>query len=228
MMRTAPHAAYAEDVRCKYPTDRPVTVLCRHAERETLPAAGVGNDVPLTTQGRLDAHRLGASWQGRLGMLCTSPVRRCVQTAEALRCGAGADLPIHQDTVLGNPGVFVEDDKLAWRNWEGQGSVGNDGVIRALMRADPLLPGMAHPDRASKVLIRHMLTKARGISGLQVCVTHDVLLAATVARFMGVELPRDKWPAYLDAAWIWQEGVEIVMVFRGLKGRRPAAWLVAD
>ena len=68
---------------------------------------------------------------------------RCVQTAEALRAGASVEIPIVVDRLLGDPGVFVVDEKVAWANWEERG---HEGVMAHLVSGHEPLPGMAAPD----------------------------------------------------------------------------------
>ncbi|MCY4098072.1 MAG: histidine phosphatase family protein [Rhodospirillales bacterium] len=95
------------------PADAPVAVLLRHSARSPFLPGDAGDTVPLTSAGVGLAQRLGAMLGDRLRSLQASPLRRCMETAEALRSGAGVDVPVVADRLLGDPGVFVADARLA-------------------------------------------------------------------------------------------------------------------
>lgn len=180
--------------------DRAVTVLLRHSVRGPLPDDSAGVDVPLTSTGERLARELGALLGTRLRTLHASPLVRTMQTAEALRTGAGVDLTINADPLLGQPGVYVLETKTAWTNWE---RFGFEGMIRRLNSGEAL-PGMAEPDEAARFLVKSMLAHATG-PGVHVFVTHDSLVTVTAARFLGVELGRADWPWYLEGAFFWRD-----------------------
>jgi broad specificity phosphatase PhoE len=188
------------------PTDRAVVVLLRHSIRDPLPPGDVGYVLPITEAGHQVALDLGSLLRGRLRTLHTSPLLRCVQTAQALAEGAGADLPVVPSRLLGDPGVFVLDGRRAWANWE---QLGHEGVMRHLVTETAALPGMARPDEAARFLVRSMLAEAASRPGVHVFVTHDALVTATAARLLGRPLGRDDWPWYLEGAFFWpvEDGV---------------------
>ncbi|MCA9527786.1 MAG: histidine phosphatase family protein [Myxococcales bacterium] len=190
------------------PKDRAVVMLVRHSVREALPPGDVGNAVPITDAGRGLALELGRLLRGRLRTLETSPVLRCVQTAQAIAEGAGEDLTIRENRLLGEPGAFVLDGGRAWANWE---RLGHEGVVQALVSETSALPGMARPDEAARFLVRSMLTAAADQPGLHLFVTHDLLVTATAARLLGRPLGLDEWPWFLEAACFWSasDGVEV-------------------
>lgn len=190
----------------RMPADRPVAVLLRHSVRDDLPPDEAGNDLPITEIGRQLAVELGTYLRGRLRTLHTSPLPRCVQTAEALAEGAHAELSPILDRHLGDPGVFVIDGQRAWKNWE---QLGHEGVMRHLVSETEPLPGMASPDEAARFLVQTMLGTATGRSGVHIFVTHDSLVTATAARLLGKSLGPDDWPWYLEGAFFWagEDGV---------------------
>jgi broad specificity phosphatase PhoE len=190
------------------PVDRPVMVLLRHSVRGPLPIGDVGNHVPLTETGWRIARELGQKWGTRLRTLHSSPVRRCIQTANALKEGAGVDTGITESRLLGGPGVYVLDGEVAWNNWE---ALGHEAVMRHLVSEDEALPGMTRPDEAARCLTRHMLAAAGESNGLHVFVTHDSLVTATVARLQGRPHGPSDWPEFLEGALLWwsEEGLRV-------------------
>lgn len=191
------------------PTDRPVVLLLRHSARGPLPVGEAGNNVPITGSGKRSAVELGRKLGAHIRSLHSSPVPRCIQTAKALRKGANAELDIAVSRLLGDPGVYVLDGDLAWRNWE---RLGHEEVMRCIVSEDEPLPGMAQPDEAARILLRHMLTSAGDSSGLHLFVTHDSVITATVSRLQGSPHGPSDWPCFLEGALFWQseEGVHVV------------------
>ena len=62
---------------------RRIAVLLRHGERETIPAGTYGNDVRLTQNGVADSTHFGEALSCfKVRRIYTSPVLRCIQTAE--------------------------------------------------------------------------------------------------------------------------------------------------
>ncbi len=197
----------------RLPPDRPVALLLRHAEREPISPDNVGHETPLTQWGAFCSYEFGVHLKGRLKTLRTSPLLRCVQTAEGIRRGAEVDLEIQNDRLLGDPGIFVENPQVAWTNWQ---KMGNEGVMRHMATADQALPGMVHPDRAARELIRHMLAVSGQRPGVHAFVTHDVLLSATTARVLeGVA--QDQLPQYLEGAYCWYDLSLLVVAYRSHK-----------
>lgn len=183
------------------PIEYPVALLLRHSIREEFVAGDIGNNIPITEDGKKIAIEFGRFLGERLKTLHSSPLLRCVQTAEALREGAGVEADISGNRVLGDPGVFVVNAALAWSNWE---SLGNEGVMRHLAAEDYALPGMANPEEASQKLVRYMLSSMNGVPGLHVFVTHDVILAPTAARFLRQRYEASEGPAFLEGALFWE------------------------
>lgn len=211
------------------PSDRAVVVLVRHSVRDHLPSGDVGYALPITEVGHRLAMEFGELLRARLRTLHSSPLIRCLQTAEALAEGARADLSVVPDRHLGDPGVFVIDGQRAWENWV---ALGHEGVMRHLVTESTALPGMARPDEAARFLVRHMLAVAAEQPGLHVFVTHDSLVTATAARLLGQPLGVEDWPWYLEGAFFWRDGNDVIAAYRdretvrsiptfGLSGQRP-------
>lgn len=135
-----------------------------------------------------------------------------MQTAEALVEGASDTVPVVIDHSLGDPGAFVVDAAVAWTNWE---TLGHEGVMRHLVEETEALPGMARPADAARALVYSMLASAETGPGLHVFVTHDLLVTATVARFLRKPFARANWPDYLEGAFFWQTARGIHAAYRG-------------
>ncbi len=186
----------------RVPSNRAVVLLLRHSVREDLPPDDVGYSLPITCIGSQLARELGTILHGRLKSLHSSPLLRCTQTAEAIRDGASSSVPVKPDRCLGDPSVFVLDEKIAWSNWD---RLGHEGVMSHLVNEKDALPGMAQPEEAARFLVRHMFAAAQDEPGIHVFVTHDSVVTATVARLIDRPLGPAAWPWYLEGAFFWQD-----------------------
>ena len=198
-------------LRVRVPSGVPLALLLRHAERHPLPHQAPGNDVSLTAAGREAARRLGRNLGTHLLKLHTSPVLRCVQTAKALRHGAGADCRVVKDRMLGDPGVFVEQPEQAWRSWLAQGF---NGIAQALMTGERVPVGFAEPRKAARRLAAHLFEHLSEEPGVHVFISHDILLAPFVAQALGRVLEDEAWPDFLHGALLWKDGGRRVLAYK--------------
>jgi hypothetical protein len=197
------------------PETGPVVLLLRHAERPPMPPGEHGHSLRLTPQGARSAEILGQWLGSRVAAISTSPVPRCVETAEAIRLGALSSAAIVRDTWLGDPGPFVRDRTLAWSTFR---ELGIEGVIEALVLGKKGLPGMNDPDVAARDLSRHLSHHLRSDRAeearFHLAITHDIVLAAFVARLSRRRLERSSWPRFLEAAAFWREGDQHFLSYR--------------
>lgn len=135
------------------PRDRPVAMLIRHSVRDHLEEGDAGYHMPLTPDGHRLATELGRLLGDRLRSAHASPFLRTVQTSERLVEGAGLGLGVRQDTLLGDPGVYMLDRRAGpyWRD------LGHEEMMRRLVGDAPPLPGCAASDSAARFLVHHML-----------------------------------------------------------------------
>lgn len=197
----------------RVPAERPLAILLRHSVRDALPPGDAGYVLPITERGRQLAQALGARIGGRLRTLHTSPLLRCEQTAEALRDGAGVRTDVVRDRLLGDPGIYVFDDKVAGGHWT---RLGHEGVMSHLVSAREGLTGMAAPDAAARYLVQHMLAVAGEDPGVHVFVSHDSLVMATAARMLGRALGTEAWPSYLEGVFFWRDADGVHSAYRDL------------
>jgi phosphohistidine phosphatase SixA len=195
----------------RIPTDRPVVLLLRHSVREDLPEGDAGYTIPITDVGRDLAHEMGVLLRGRLRTLHTSPILRCGQTVNELNAGSKAKLKIQKDTLLGDPGIFVNDSSKAGAIWK---ALGHEAVMAHLVSTEEPLPGLANAGIAARFLVQHMLTAAGESPGVHIFCTHDSLVTATAAHLLGLPLKMEDWPWYLEGAFFWQDGSKLKIAYQ--------------
>lgn len=176
-----------------------VAVLIRHADRDALLNHDVGYELPITKSGVKRAYDFGEMLGTRISSLHSSPLIRCIQTAEAIKAGALVNMPIVLDTKLGDPGVYVRDGQIAMPIWQ---KMGGEEVVEHLVTSDVSLPGMAEVNAAAICLIRHMESISTKTSGVHLFVTHDAIITTTAAIIMGTS-SRHLWPSFLEGAAFW-------------------------
>ena len=196
-----------------------VSLVIRHAEREEIAAGTFGHGVNLTTERTRAAEQLGAALSGdRALTLFSSPVPRCVQTAEAMLRGAGSSSEIHTDPRLGSPGPFIVDPEIA-------GPLFLELPIPEIARrqihdASPL-PGM-RPTSEGVELLLDLVTSPLGNDGrLQVFVTHDIILSVFAASIFRSSLEETGWPDYLEGLILWRSDERLQLSWRELQGISP-------
>jgi broad specificity phosphatase PhoE len=183
-----------------------VVLLVRHAAREPIGAATTENalNAPLTDAGRAQALRFGEALPaGSPVRLTFSPVPRCEDTARRIaegvgRRGAAAEVlgPVR---VLG--ASFVKDGDQVTSAFA---QLGLRGFMRAWARGE--LPAEAIDDLESAgaellaALLAARRAEAPGAPGLDIHVTHDIVVLALVALAWDVEAADLPWPGYLDGA----------------------------
>ena len=190
------------------------TAIIRHAERPPIPEGSWGNELSLRPEGVRASRRLGSTLGSRLGSLVTSPVLRCVETAEQVVAGAGrVGPPIETDARLGAPGAHIErPDEL--------GTLFVDRDTRDIV-AD-VLAGIAIPGlRAPRLVVEALLGMARALprvpGTVDVCVTHDVIVATLAGGLLGAraELTGTQWPGFLEGVVLAWAVAEPVVIWRG-------------
>ncbi|MEZ9835286.1 hypothetical protein BCT04_18005 [Vibrio breoganii] len=172
-------------------------ILIRHAERPEIAPNEVGNDVVLTVQGKQDTAQYAQSIRGQVVSMMTSPIERCIETAEIIAKEKGFPFEnIERSSLLGNPGFIIEDGKLAWQQWQ---TKGHDVVNQHLLSATDALPGFVDFETAVNAFLRKIATLlADAPKGLHVWVTHDVMLATLASRTASTHLTLAEWPHFLD------------------------------
>jgi broad specificity phosphatase PhoE len=179
--------------------NEPVALFLRHSVRDPIPHGETGHKLPITEVGQRISYELGAIMGDSLQSLYTSPVLRCVQTAEMLREGSERPVEIHLDRTLGDPGALIVNSKVAWDVFC---EFGYDYVFQALMQGKQL-NGFADPQSATQHLIQYMMKKSN-TPGIHVFVTHDILIMTVWAMCQGSPLEQKNWPWFLEGIFFSQ------------------------
>ena len=178
--------------------------------------------VSLTPRGITAAEGLGEVLCVReRAAVVSSPVPRCVQTAEAMLRGGGWPGAMTQDWRLGDPGPFVVDPEVS-------GALFLELSILELVRrqlSDPQPPaGMRPTSEGVAILLGLVAGNLQRRGRVNVYVTHDAILAVLVARLFRRPIDRIDWPRFLDGLLLWQSRGRIHLSWQGLpQASHPAS-----
>lgn len=203
--------------------DTSVILFTRHSIREMVNGQGLaGYDLQLTSEGRELAFVWGeylVQQSGRALENCiTSPIQRCVETAELMIAGAypvqnehSPQIDILEQPLLVEPGSFVVDIAAAAPYFRQKGAVGfiNSFVQNAL-------PGMKHPingvlDVLALLYHSHLLQRNADSAErrLSLAVSHDTILAAFIAVISGhFQVEKKDWPEMMEGLFLWFDEAE--------------------
>ena len=189
------------------PDGADVALVIRHAEREDIPAGTFGHEVNLTADGNRAAEQLGAalSEKGTLSVL-SSPVPRCVQTAQAILRGARSSAEVATDRSLGDPGAFVVDAEAAGPLFLG---LPIPEIAHRQLEDEMPLPGMRPTSEGVEILL-NLAASPLGENGrLHVLVTHDIILSVFVASIFQSSVEEAGWPGYLEGSFLWHSDEQL-------------------
>lgn len=120
-----------------------ISLLLRHADRDDIPQGSIGNEVLLNEKGKQNAQCFSEKLSERkINRIFTSPVGRCVQTAEYITKGYGRRVEIVETTALGAPGLHITDEKIAGDFYL---QYGFDEMYKRFIKGEGI-PGMTNID----------------------------------------------------------------------------------
>lgn len=208
------------------PQDRPVALLMRHSARFPILHPAETYTVGLTEEGVRMAEKLGGLLAKRFqpGRLLSSPVGRCITTAEAITRGAGWPGPVQTDERLSHPFIAP-----VWQGIErGDGAVQPGAPLPAPVQSTLAL-ALAMPDR-----LPHQVALPFDFDSsdphhrvddlpmpedprLDVLVTHDTIVGAVVAHLLRLSMRPESWPGYLEGIFLWRDADRIHALWRGVE-----------
>ena len=177
----------------RIPRDRPVALVMRHAHRFPITDPATNYQVGLTEEGVQAAEALGyrLARQFAPGRVMSSPVGRCVKTAEAIARGAGWPAAVVPHHLLSHDHIAP-----AWSLAE-LGRCAGEAPAEVLATLGLLLK----QDHAQPVL--------------EVMVTHDTIVGAIANCLLHASILGDDWPLYLEGVFFWLAEDGVHALWRG-------------
>jgi broad specificity phosphatase PhoE len=170
-----------------------LSLLIRHADRDNIPQGSFGNDVLLNSQGKLNSLRFGESISElKVNRILTSPIGRCIQTAEYIAKGYRNSIEIIETTALGAPGLHISDEKVAGDFFL---NYGFDEVYKQFLQENNI-PGITKAGELNKS-ITNFLNENSDTKGITIFVTHDMLIAFYHYTINKQVYTKENWVKYL-------------------------------
>jgi broad specificity phosphatase PhoE len=173
--------------------DKKISLLLRHADRDAIPQGSFGNEILLNEKGKLNAQHFGENLTGKkINSIFTSPVKRCVQTAEFLTKGYGRSIEIIETTALGEPGLHILDEKIAGDFFL---RYGFDEMYKRFIQGKEI-PGIPNVNELNK-RITNFITENTTANGTTIFITHDMLIAFYHFSLNKKVYTKDNWINYM-------------------------------
>lgn len=168
-------------------------LVLRHGHRDEINEGSYGEKVALTPEGQRVAQRMGKSLSAaRFAEIHTSPVLRCVQTAQAWIQGAKQNINIRPSNILGDPGPFVSNPFQA-----GPLFLQNplELLAQLIVEGKADLPGMRSLKEGALLFIEYALTVKRFPC---LMITHDIVICLLCCYFFESRDVRRYLPGFLE------------------------------
>jgi len=170
-----------------------ISLLLRHADRDDIPQGSFGNQILLNEKGKQNARSFGEKLAKRkINRIFTSPIGRCVQTAEFMTKGYGRSIEIIETTALGAPGLHIKDEIIAG---EFLLQHGFDETYKRFMQNENI-PGIPNINELNN-RITSFINENSTENGTTIFITHDMLIAFFHYSLNRKVYTKDNWINYL-------------------------------
>lgn len=177
-----------------YSDNSQLSLLIRHGDRDNIPQGSFGNEILLNEKGKQNSLKFGESIAGmRVNKILTSPVGRCVQTAEFIAKGYGRNIEIIETIALGAPGLHIIDEKIAGEFYL---NYGFDEMYKRFLN-EIEIPGIPTTIEINKSITKFLIDHSNQ-NGITIFVTHDMLIAFYHYSINKTIYMKDNWIKYLS------------------------------
>ena len=183
-------------------TGDPCIFMLRHAEKPI--AKDMHTDIAnaITEEGIKSSKNLGNILKGfysKVGVVRSSPITRCLETANNIFSTYSGEISIIPDSVLGGDGAYVSDSGLAAQHFLKNPSR-TDIFIR--MQRGEVFEGMHKINIGTNLLLNKIIYDLENISAPSFYITHDCILALFVGTIINQIVDEKNWFQYLDGLCI--------------------------
>jgi broad specificity phosphatase PhoE len=170
-----------------------ISLLLRHADRDDIPQGSFGNEILLNEKGKQNAQSFGEKLaESKINRIFTSPIGRCVQTAEFLTKGYGKTIEIIETRALGAPGLHITDEKIAGEFYLQYGF----GEMYNRFMQGKEIPGIPNITELNQ-RITNFITENTTANGTTIFITHDMLIAFYHFSITKKVYSKDNWINYM-------------------------------
>jgi len=182
-----------EEIVKHYSEKSQISLLIRHGDRDKIPHGSFGNEILLNKKGKQNSLEFGERIAGmKVNKILTSPVGRCIQTAQFISKGYGKDIEIIETKALGAPGLHINDEKIAGEFFL---QYGFDEMYQRFVN-EIEIPGVPNVSELSTAFTNHLVENTNQ-NGLTIFVTHDMLIAFYHYSLNKTIYTKENWIKYL-------------------------------
>lgn len=215
------------------PTDKRLMLFTRHSLRERSDGNGFASyQLPLTPKGRVLAKSWGR-WLATHLPYCmdvesiSSPIGRCLDTAELMQQGAGLRREILHQSLLVEPGSLVTEPEVASQVFK---QIGALNFINKFLNGD--IAGTKNAYQGGLDILSLFYHHQPDFGQLKLAVSHDTLLSAFLAVMFDVpSIDWNDWPKMMEGVFLWFDDKPFAQasahfLWRGKLYVRPVATLL--
>ncbi len=182
----------------KIENNKKIALLLRHSEREAIPKGELGDDVNITPYGIKLANNFGIQLQKfNVNKIFTSPVKRCIQTANQIAFGYQKKIEITETQILGSPSAYINDIEKATEHFLKSSVFEN---YMALCNGKKL-SGFCTLNEGSEILDNFINQNKRDDS-LTLFISHDIIILYYIYYKTKTIYTRENWLDFLDGTII--------------------------
>lgn len=187
------------------PEAKRLILFTRHSLRERSDGNGFASyQLPLTVKGRVLAKSWGRWLAGHLPYSLdvdsiSSPIGRCIDTAQLMQAGAGLQRDIVHQSLLVEPGSLVTEPEIANPVFK---EIGVLNFINRFLQGN--LEGTKNAYQGGLDILSLFYQHQPQQGHLMLAVSHDTLLSAFLAvMFDVVEIDWNDWPKMMEGVFLW-------------------------
>ncbi|WP_201558852.1 histidine phosphatase family protein [Psychrobacter sp. 72-O-c] len=187
------------------PDDKRLILFTRHSLRERSDGNGFASyQLPLTPRGRVLAKSWGRWLAGHLPYSLdvdsiSSPIGRCIDTAQLMQEGAGLRRNITHQSLLVEPGSLVTEPEIANAVFK---EIGVLNFINRFLQGN--LEGTKNAYQGGLDILSLFYQHQPQQGHLMLAVSHDTLLSAFLAVMLDVlEIDWNDWPKMMEGVFLW-------------------------
>ncbi|MFZ2554245.1 histidine phosphatase family protein [Psychrobacter sp. BF1] len=217
------------------PTDKRLILFTRHSLRERSDGNGFTSyQLPLTAKGRVLAKSWGRWLDGNLPYSLdvdsiSSPIGRCIDTAQLMQEGAGLQRCIAHQSLLVEPGSLVTEPETVSEVFK---EIGVLNFINRFLQGN--LQGTKNSYQGGIDILSLFYQHQPEQGHLMLAVSHDTLLSAFLAVMFDIkEVGWNDWPKMMEGVFLWFDDKPFIetsvhLVWRGKVHSRTVSSLLED
>jgi broad specificity phosphatase PhoE len=189
-------------------------LFLRHADRPSFKPNSWGHNVSITLEGKQASQSMGEKLKSNnlSYYLWSSPIKRCLETAEAICKGLESNRDIRQSSLLGDPGFFIQNPEKASIIFKEYPL----SVLIDLYLHEKNLPGFLSLEEGCHRMLSTLIEK-NDIPAIWV--THDICIAILACYLFKRASCQEFIPDFLEGIVIRKDGNGLLASYRGSSTR---------